>query len=271
MCEPSVALPHHHAWPGVSDGAASAPGVSAQPPTGPSPGKRGRHPCLSCSRDTAAASALSCALTEGRPVCDPTVHLAHPSHGSDPSRPLTAAPTLSHGSAGSPGSRTIPLQLALGGGGRAWQCQPARGDGEKEPLVCLTKGWARAGSARGDPPGAQRCWLPSLGPLTCRTDGRGLPAPPPSWAACASWDRVWETGHRAGSGHQGLWVVSACLSPVPQQGGPVAHCQSCHRIPDLLSLQSPSLRAWPLGGTSRDLRRSRRDRGHANPRLSQEP
>lgn len=77
-------------------------GSLPSPQQGRPQGKRGRHPCLSCSRDTAAASALSCALTEGRPVCDPTVHRAHQSHGSDPSRPLAAAPALSQQCWGAP-------------------------------------------------------------------------------------------------------------------------------------------------------------------------
>lgn len=197
MCEPSVALPHHHPWPEVREGAASAPGVPAQPPTGQSPREEGRTPLSVLQQGHSCSLSPILALTEGQPVCDPTVHLTHQSHGSDPSRPLTAAPTLSHSSAGEPRLRNN-LTSVGSGGRRLGLAVPASTGRRGEGAPCLSdkglgQGWLCPRRPTG-PLGGAGC------PASVRSRGRRTQdSLRHHLEVCVCfWDRIWETGNHAG-------------------------------------------------------------------------
>ena len=160
---------------GIPEEAASAPGVSGWLPTGQSPWRKGQTP----------PSLPSSVLWQGhsRPVLPqrgglslallPNCSLANLT-GSDPGPlPSQLHPLPPHTSSEQEQSDfSWPKGAVRRCRHWAWQCQPAPGGlGEKEPLVSLTKGWARTWARA---PAKPLTGCASLSLLTCKMDA-GIP------------------------------------------------------------------------------------------------
>ena len=156
---------------GIPEEAASAPGVSGWLPTGQSSWRKGQTPPFSALLCPVAGTQPSCAPTEGWPVFGPPPPLQPcKPQGSDPGPlPSQLHPLPPHTSSEQEQSDfSWPKRAARRCRHWAWQCQPAPGGlGENEPLVSLTKGWARTWARA---PAKPLTGCASLSLLTCKMD-----------------------------------------------------------------------------------------------------
>lgn len=153
---------------GIPEEAASAPGASGQLPTGQSPWRKGQTPPFSALFRPVLPQrgGLSLALL-------PNYSLANLTDSDPGPLPSQLHPLPAHTSSEQEQSDfSWPQWVARRCRHWAWQCQPAPGGlGENEPLVSLTKGWARIWARA---PAKPLTGCASLSLLICKMD-TGIP------------------------------------------------------------------------------------------------